>query len=125
MFLQEQDEPTTSQTPDASTARHSTFASHPTNYDKVQWEQIYFSYLPKVQWWTRTFLCFIYVLLDIFMSIRVISENRGNKITSPELKYLPGTTLMEFTILLLVLGTFLYLYTFHVYVPHILSLVHQ
>ena len=38
MFLQEQDEPTTSQTPDASTARHSTFASHPTNYDKVQWE---------------------------------------------------------------------------------------
>ena len=38
MFLQEQDKPTTSQTPDASTARHSTFASHPTNYDKVQWE---------------------------------------------------------------------------------------
>ena len=38
MFLQEQDEPTTSQTPDAFTARHSTFASHPTNYDKVQWE---------------------------------------------------------------------------------------
>ena len=35
MFLQEQDKPTTSQTPDASTARHSTFASHPTNYDKV------------------------------------------------------------------------------------------
>merc|ERR1711865_723299 len=38
MFLQEQEEPTTTQTPDASTARHSTFASHPTNYDKVQWE---------------------------------------------------------------------------------------
>ena len=61
--------------------------------------QIYFSYLPKFQWWTRTLLCFIYILLDIFLSIRVISENRGNKITSPELKYLPGTTLMEFTVI--------------------------